>query len=226
MQTNTPFHHRGKEVSRIEALSDAVFALAITLIVVSVEVPSGFADLMKVVKAFPVFAVCFGMIAWIWFKHYNWFRRYGLQDGMTIALNCILLFIVLFYVYPLKFLFASFLAGLAGGAAGEPMTAADMRTVFIIYGAGFASVFITFAILHVHALRKGPALELSRLELFDTKSEIYENLALAGIGIISILLALVLPPPFLQFAGWSYFLTGAVKAAAGTYNGRMRRTFE
>lgn len=45
------------------------------------------------------------MLVWIWFEQHKFFRRYGLQDGTTVTLNVILLFVVLFYVYPLKFLF-------------------------------------------------------------------------------------------------------------------------
>ncbi len=36
------FRWRGREISRIEGLSDAVFAFAITLLVVSLEVPETF----------------------------------------------------------------------------------------------------------------------------------------------------------------------------------------
>lgn len=41
------FRVRGKEVSRVEGLSDAVFGFAITLLVVSLEVPKTFALLYR-----------------------------------------------------------------------------------------------------------------------------------------------------------------------------------
>lgn len=96
---------RNYEVSRVEALSDAVLGFAITLIVVSLDVPRTYAELMTVMRGLPVFAICFALLLQIWYHHYRFFRRYGLQDGTTIALNSTLLFVVLFYVYPLKFLF-------------------------------------------------------------------------------------------------------------------------
>lgn len=95
------FRHRGHEVTRLEALSDAVFALAMTLLIVSVEVPSSFQALMDVVRGFPAFAICFAILIWFWHTHYTFCRRYGLQDTVTISLNSVLLFVVLFYVYPL-----------------------------------------------------------------------------------------------------------------------------
>ena len=40
----------------------------------------------------------------IWSVHNAFFRRYGLDDGLTVVLNTAQLFVVLFYVYPLKFM--------------------------------------------------------------------------------------------------------------------------
>lgn len=216
------FQIRGKEVSRVEALADAIFALAITLIIVSVEVPRDYDALLGVVKAFPVFAVCFGMLAWIWFKHYTFFRRYGLQDTTTITLNCILLFIILFYVYPLKYIFTKFLQSLTTRGLFDE---SEVRGVYIIYAVGFIAVFVTFALLHVHALRRRAFLKLTSIEIFDTKADIVDNLALASIGGTSLLLALVLPRHQLAYPGWSYFLTGIVKFAHGTVSGMMRNRY-
>ncbi len=53
------------------------------------------------------FACCFALLVWIWYEHNAFFRRYGLQDAYTILLNSVLLFVVLLYVYPLKFMFDS-----------------------------------------------------------------------------------------------------------------------
>src|SRR6185369_7143629 len=126
------FRLRGKEVSRLEALSDGVFALALTLLIVAVEVPSSFDDLLNVFRGFPAFAVCFAVLIWFWHTHYEFFRRYGLTDGPTLILNSALLFLVLFYVYPLKFVFSLFLAGLLGLGAAHPTTmrADQVSTVF------------------------------------------------------------------------------------------------
>ena len=99
------FRMRGREVTRLESFSDAVFGFALTLLVVTLEVPKSFADLLATLRGFPTFAVCFAMLASIWNTHYRFCRRYGLDDGATRFLTCILLFIVLLYVYPLKFLF-------------------------------------------------------------------------------------------------------------------------
>ena len=103
-EANKSFRLRGDEVIRIEAFSDAVFAFAVTLLIVSLEVPKSFAELMETMKGFFAFGISFLFLMLIWFGHNIFFRRYALDDVRTIFLNGCLLFIVLFYVYPLKFL--------------------------------------------------------------------------------------------------------------------------
>src|SRR6476659_5088671 len=112
------FRWRGHEISRIEGLSDAVFAFAITLLVVSLEVPKTFDELAETMHGFGAFLISFMLLFFVWFNQYKFFRRYGLRDTITVVLNAALLFVVLFYVYPLKFLF-TFLVDRFTGGHGE-----------------------------------------------------------------------------------------------------------
>ncbi|HEY7515172.1 MAG TPA: TMEM175 family protein, partial [Vicinamibacteria bacterium] len=96
---------RGREVSRLEGFSDAVIGFALTLLVVSLEVPDSFGALKATLGGFLPFAATFAIVGWIWFEHYLFFRRFPLEDGWTVFLNLVLLFVVLFFVYPLKFIF-------------------------------------------------------------------------------------------------------------------------
>src|SRR5213078_4933014 len=111
---NKKFRWRSHEISRIEGLSDAVFGFAVTLLVVSLEVPNTFGALMEAMRGFGAFAVSFTLLIVVWYNQYKYFRRYALQDNYTVVLNAVLLFVVLFYVYPLKFVF-SFLISLFTG---------------------------------------------------------------------------------------------------------------
>ena len=100
------FRHRSNEIFRIEALSDAVFAFSVSLLVVSLEVPQTFTELKIIVQgAIPFFATV-ALLFLFWYMQYIFFRRYGLNDLTTILLNLAYLAIILFYVYPLKFLFS------------------------------------------------------------------------------------------------------------------------
>src|SRR5256714_15573333 len=102
---NKQFRWRSHEVSRTEGLSDAVFGFAITLLVVSLEVPKTYTELMQTVRGFGAFAISFTLLFIVWYHQYKLFRRYGLQDNATLILNGVLLFGDLFYIYPLKFVF-------------------------------------------------------------------------------------------------------------------------
>jgi uncharacterized membrane protein len=86
---------RTHDITRVEAFSDAVFAFALTLLVVSLDVPQSYDELMKLVAGFVPFACSFALLTWIWYEHNVFFRKYGLQDPYTVTLNAVLLFVVL-----------------------------------------------------------------------------------------------------------------------------------
>ena len=101
---NKEFRYRGEEPGRIENFSDAVFALAITLLLISTSPPSSFEQIKRFVYDLIPFFICIILIIVIWHEHYVFFFRYGLRNGKIILLNTLFLSLVLFYVYPLKFL--------------------------------------------------------------------------------------------------------------------------
>ena len=115
----------GREVSRIEGFSDAVFGFALTLLVVSLEVPDNFDGLKEIMRGFVPFAATFALVCWIWFEHYAFFRKFDAEDALTIFLNCVLLFLVLFFVYPLKFVFSRVIPRLMGQGNGLIMSQSD-----------------------------------------------------------------------------------------------------
>jgi uncharacterized membrane protein len=70
-----------------------VFGLAITLLVVSLEVPNSFHEQLQVMKGLPVFAVTFAILLMMWQEHHDLFKRLPTSDGPTIWLNGALLFV-------------------------------------------------------------------------------------------------------------------------------------
>ncbi len=215
------FQWRGGEVTRLEHFSDAVFAFAVTLLVVSLEVPKSFPELMTALRGFVAFGACFAMLVLVWLYHCRFYRRYGLQDGWATFLNSLLLFFVLFYVYPLKFLAFT----LFGGA--KQLVAHDIRAIFVVYGSGYAAVFLTFALMYLHAWRKRDQLALNEIERLRTRHILINHLALVAIGLCSMLLALVLPEGRTGLAGYVYFAIAIYFAVAGfTFRRRARRLIQ
>lgn len=185
-------NYRNREISRVEGLSDAVFGFAITLLIVSLEVPKTSGELIETMRGFIAFAFTFFILFTIWHRQFQYFRRYGLEDTVAITLNGALLFVVLFFVYPLKFL-ATYLIGrlmggskfvtLDNGVTERIVNPEHMAWLFGIYGLGFAAVFMVFALLYRHALTKRDELSLTEVELFDTQHSVklYSLIAVLGV---------------------------------------------
>ena len=230
------FRWRGHEISRIEGLSDAVFAFAITLLVVSLEVPKTFNELAETMHGFGAFLVSFLLLFFVWFNQYKFFRRYGLRDNLTVVLNAALLFVVLFYVYPLKFLF-SFLISEFTGRHGEVRLAngnvtvmiennAQLASLMMIFSLGYLAVFGVFVLLYWHAYRKREALELNELERFDTRESILDAALNCGIAVVSMLIVIIGGSKRAGLAGMAYMLTAIVMTIFGMVMGKRRRKLE
>ena len=213
------FRNRAREVTRLEAFSDIVFGFALTLIVVSLEVPKTFQHLMHEMRGFLGFAICFAMLMWLWHAHHTFFRRYGLTDGYTIVLNTILLFLVLFYVYPLKFLFAAVTGALEGKAIASRD---DVVTLFTIYGLGFAGIFLLYVFLYLHAIGMKEHLKLTTAELLTTRMYLYMYSSYVAIGVVSTIVAMIASDAWAGWAGWVYFLIGPASATIGSIMGKKR----
>jgi hypothetical protein len=218
---------RGHEVSRLEGLTDAVFAFAITLLVVSLEVPRDFGQLLATMQGFGAFAASFAILAGIWYLHYKFFREYGLVDGTVIVLNLILLFVILFYTFPLKFLFDVLINSLLiEGTLGIPMGSEigidwhQMQSLMLVYGVGFLLVFLVFTLLHLHAYRRRELLGLDVSEVYQTWSGVQANLLCVGVAATSIAIVLAGGPSATPLSGWMYALLGPLQGVHAWVRGR------
>jgi uncharacterized membrane protein len=227
MQKTSRAEHYRREVSRVEGFSDAVFAFAVTLLVVSLEVPKTYDELMLAIRGFPAFAVCFALLFQVWWRHYRFFRNYDLEDARVIVLTGLLLFVVLFYVYPLKFLWSVVFSQFAGRPiTDDTLTVRQVPRLFEIYGMGVAAIFGILAALYSHAYARRHDLQLTALEIVDTRIEIYRNLGLAAIGLLSVAVAAitaVVAPRMVGIAGYLYFAIGFSEWGIGEYGSRLKK---
>lgn len=203
LEKKDEFKWRSHEITRIEAFTDAVFAFAVTLLVVSLEVPNTYEELIHKMQGFFVFAVGFTLLMQVWYGQFVFFRRYGMQDMKTILLNLLLIFVVLFYVYPLKFLFNLILPS---GESAIAISASQITGLMVIYGIGFVAIYTCFILLYHHAYKRSAEMDLTPIEIFDTRSKIFSNTIMACIGLLSILTALILPLGRAGLSGFVYIL--------------------
>jgi hypothetical protein len=233
---------RRDEPTRIEGFSDAVFGFSLTLLAFSLEVPRSVEELklLAVAQLVPTLAA-FALMCWIWAEHNAFFRQFGLQDGTTIVLNCALLFLVVFYTYPLKFM-AVFLWVLIADMFGwDGIVAAiadsgsmrfggraeriDATPLMLIYNMGFITLFAIFALLYRHALRQREVLALNALELFDARAGQRVHLISISIGLLSMAVLGVLwvaARDFVGMSGMVYMLMGPAHGLHGARYGKAR----
>ena len=215
---NDGFRLRGLGFSRLDGFSDVVFGFALTLLVVSLEVPKGFDELHALWAGFIPFAVSFLLLMLVWFGHYTFFRRFGTHDAGTVWLNGVLLFVVLFYVYPLKFLFRS-----AFNQVGAFNDANQVREVVVLFSLGFFAIYFLFAALYANGYRQRKHLQLSAVEQMLTRHAILEEGGTAVVGLVVIALAYLLPPGHSGSACLAFLLTGVWKTIIGGWSGKKSR---
>jgi len=213
------FRYRGEEQTRIETFSDAVFALAVTLMVLSSTIPKTYQELVNSLSDIVPFGICITLLTIIWYQHYIFFLRYGLRDAKVVVINTILLFFVLVYVYPLKFLF-TFMFDLFSALAFNDkqmldyllktvITRDELNMLMVTYGLGAASIFLGLAWLYSVALKRKKDLSLYSIELFYTRTSFYHNLIMASVPLLSIIVAFISIIQTVQrfsIAGFIYWL--------------------
>jgi len=177
-----------KETVRVEGFSDAVFAIAITLLGVDLKIPPPgspglSANLLAQWPEYLSFLSSFGTIAIAWLYHHKLFTVIRRADHSLLLLNCVLLLGVTVMPYPTRML-AEYI--------GNP----DARIAAMLKAGTFFITALLFNLLWKHASARG--------QLLDPRADPHT------IDIISRQIAIV---PYL-YAG--SFLLASVSAFAST----------
>jgi uncharacterized membrane protein len=156
-------------------------------------------------KSLPVFAVTFAILLMMWQEHHNLFKRFPCSDGPTIWLNGALLFVVVSYIYPLKFLFTG-IVGPAGMRFGQSsfMRLDQAKLLMVIYGAGFAAIFLLFAAMYWRASRRAT----DAASRHDARVLIGHSFVYVGVAALSMGLAAFGGLYASAYSGVSYGLIG------------------
>lgn len=212
------FRVRGKDMTRIETFTDAAFAFALTLLVISLDPPTSMRALTTALVHVPGFILSAILLMVFWNGHHRWSRRYGLDDSMTTVLSCMLVFTVLFFVYPLRYMSSAvtgFTARLTGLPIGPDVGTLgitglrDVNGMLVIFGLGFMCMSLAIAWLNLHAWRQRDALGLNANECVETKVELGTWCILSLAGLASAAFAAAFPDG-IPLAGVAYGVLGAV----------------
>jgi len=221
------FRLRGTEITRTETFTDAAFAFSLTLLVISIDsIPSSYAELLTAVQGVPAFGLACAILFVFWHGHWNWSRRYGLEDFPSMALSFLLVFVMLCYVYPMKYMTSVFVAWVSDERLS---TDASIRSLdelfgmFTIYSIGFVALCLNILLLYWHAWRRRDALALNDIERHTTRSEMTSWTLMASVGGIAILMGLFAPRNAITVPGWAYSLLAVLMPLHGMMSERKRR---
>lgn len=126
------------ETSRLEAFSDGVFAIAITLLIIEVAVPEGHGPLLeRLVDQWPsylVYALSFATIGVMWMNHHNILPLIARASHGLVVANLALLLVVAFIPFPTKVL----------GENLREVPFADKRTAALFYNGTFFFMAVAY----------------------------------------------------------------------------------
>jgi uncharacterized membrane protein len=140
---------RGRGPERLEAFSDGVFAIAITLLVLEIRVPAAeqlttSEGLLKALAAlwpsYVGYVVSFVTIGIMWANHHNLFRHVARVDHGLLLANLLLLLGVGFVPFP---------TALLASTLGEP----SQQIGVLVYSGTFVAIAVAFNLLWYRARR-------------------------------------------------------------------------
>jgi len=135
------------ETSRVEAFSDGVFAIAITLLILEVRLPSNIetgklaSALLKLWPSYLAFLTSFGTIGIMWMNHHRLFNLVnGIDDGL-IGLNTLLLLGVTWIPFPTALL-------------AQHLLGPDQYVSAALYSGSYVIIAIMFNVLWRYAVKR------------------------------------------------------------------------
>ncbi len=182
---------RGLATGRLEALSDGVFAIAITLLVLDIAVPAHASkDLLGAVTqqwpSYLAYAVSFSTIGALWLGHNAITEYLDRADAAFVRLNLLLLLLVAFLPFPTR-LFADYL-----GENRPERVAATIYGISLLVASTLLWVLWRYA---VHA-------RLVRPDTGDEEVELLTQRLTPGLGGYVLLIVAGLFVPVIAVAGY------------------------
>lgn len=122
---------------RLEAFSDLVFGLSLSLLATNLDVPAQASEIFASTRWVSVIAT-FAIICRLWLEHYRVFRHDFVVQGLDIAVNFVFLFSIAILPYSVQ-VFLKF---------------ENVKGPFTLYMGNLSLVFVTLSLLRVSSLRQ------------------------------------------------------------------------
>src|SRR6266568_6692942 len=114
------------DTGRVEAFSDGVFAIAITLLILIIEPPKSGVnlghELLRLWPSYLAYAASFLTIGIMWVNHHTIFRHFARVDRPLLLLNILLLMLIAFVPFPTRVV------------AEHALTTGDRKAAALLYG--------------------------------------------------------------------------------------------
>jgi len=177
-----------KETGRIEAFSDGVFAVAITLLVLNIQPPhdmlSKDSELLGYLRDqlpfYLAFVTSFATIGIMWVNHHRLYTHIKRSDNTLLILNLLLLLVIVFIPFPTALM-------------ADYIVRPDLHVAAVLYAGTFLLMAICFNLIWQYASHKN--------RLLDEKSDPKEVKAITGqyrfgplLYVVTFVLALIYPP--------------------------------
>src|SRR6185312_17469965 len=94
-------------------------------------------ELMRALSGLPGYAASFALLCVFWYAHYMWYKRYGVEDGRSVMLSLLLVFLVLIYVYPLHMMFDAAIS--LGDSPATVRSPRDWKKTYEIFGIAYTA---------------------------------------------------------------------------------------
>ncbi|MEB2776615.1 TMEM175 family protein [Algoriphagus sp. D3-2-R+10] len=201
--------YRGESPSRLDNLTDAVFGIAVTLLIFNLASPNSLEDLIVFTKTLPAFLISIGFLIVIWQEHVRFSEIYTMRGSWLIFLNSLFIALIIFYVYPLRFL-TLFLTNLIFGTELTlQISPGEIPDLMIYYGSiAFALYFVLFWFYNLSIWNR-KSLALNPYEELHAKFQRFRMIIMFIVPLLSILLVWIIRP---YSVGWASFLGGMLYA--------------
>ena len=191
-QQDSRINYRGSNPGRLENLTDAVFGIAITLLIFNLSNPNSFSDLLTFTKTLPAFILSIAFIFVIWNEHVRFSEIYTLNDTWLSVLNTLFIALVIFLVYPLRFITLFLTNFFFSSDISLRIDGHQVPDLMIYYGFILSGLYLVLFLFYKRAHGLKNEMDFNPFEQFYTSAQLKRLVMMISVPLLSILFTIFL----------------------------------